>query len=260
MAFEKIRYTLADDVATIELNDPTTLNAMSRQMGEELLAALMQAEREARAILLCGAGRGFCSGANLADGAMVHLDPHRDMGSVLDGLFHPIVYQIRKAEVPVVVAVRGPVAGIGCSYALAGDIIIASETAYFLQAFRNIGLAPDGGATYLLSRAVGRVRAMEMLLLGEKVPADKALEWGMITRVVPDDALDAAGLEMARELAKGPRALGIVKRVAWAALDASFEAALSSERIAQREAGRSEDFIEGVTAFLQKRPAAFKGK
>jgi 2-(1,2-epoxy-1,2-dihydrophenyl)acetyl-CoA isomerase len=260
MSYEKILYEVTDAVAVITLNDPATLNAMSQKMGAELLDALKRGEREARAILLCGAGRGFCSGANLADNNMDPSDPHRDLGTALDTLFHPIVYQICRMEIPVVSAVRGPAAGIGCSFALAGDIIIASDTAYFLQAFRNIGLSPDGGASYLLSRAVGRVRAMEMMLLGTKIPADKALDWGMITRLVADDALDAAAMKMATELAQGPHALGIIKRVAWGALDATFETALSNERIAQRAAGRSDDFVEGVTAFLQKRPAAFKGK
>jgi 2-(1,2-epoxy-1,2-dihydrophenyl)acetyl-CoA isomerase len=129
----------------------------------------------------------------------------------------------------------------------------------FLQAFRNIGLAPDGGSSYLLTRAIGRPRAMEMMLLGEKLRAATALEWGLINRVVADDDVDTAGLALAKQLATGPKSLGIIKRVAWAALDASFETALSNERVGQREAGRTEDFIEGVAAFRGKRPAQFKG-
>jgi len=259
MTYEKILYEIVDDVAFIRMNDPATLNAMSNQMGEEVLDALWRGEKEARAILLGSVGRGFCSGANLAEGGIDLSDPHRDMGGRLDGVFNPIIYQMRAAEIPVITAVRGPAAGVGCGIALAGDLIVAGEGAVFLQAFRNIGLAPDGGSSYLLTRAIGRPRAMEMMLLGEKLRAATALEWGLINRVVADDDVDTAGLALAKQLATGPKSLGIIKRVAWAALDASFETALSNERVGQREAGRTKDFIEGVAAFRGKRPAQFKG-
>lgn len=260
MAYERILYELVDSVASIKLNDPATLNAVTSRMGEELLDALWRGEREARAILLGSVGRGFCSGANLAEGGLDLDDPHRDIGLRLDGIYNPIVYQMRASEVPVVTAVRGAAAGVGCGIALAGDMIVAGEGAAFIMAFRNVGLASDGGASYFLTRAIGRVRAMEMMLLGKKLPAASALEWGLINRVVGDEDVDDAGMELAKQLADGPRSLGIIKRLAWASLDASFETALSNERVAQREAGRTEDFIEGVVAFREKRPSTFKGR
>lgn len=260
MAYDKILYEIIGDVAFIRMNEPATLNAMSLQMGEEVLDALRRAEQESRAILLGSVGRGFCSGANLAEGGIDLNDPQRDMGGRLDGVFNPIVYQMRASEVPVVTAVRGPAAGVGCGIALAGDMIVAGEGAALIMAFRNVGLASDGGASYFLTRAIGRVRAMEMMLLGKKLPAATALEWGLINRVVPDDQVDDAALELAQQLAQGPRSLGIIKKLAWATLDASFETSLSNERVAQRDSGRTDDFIEGVAAFREKRPAAFKGK
>lgn len=260
MVYEKILYEITDDVAVIKLNDPATLNAVTVQMGEELLDALRRGEREARAIMLGSVGRGFCSGANLAEGGIDLEDPSRDMGGRLDGIFHPIVYQIRASQAPVVTAVRGAAAGVGCGMALAGDMIVAGTSGAFIMAFRNVGLASDGGASYFLTRAIGRVRTMEMMLLGKKLPAATALDWGLINRVVPDEEVDATAFALAKQLAQGPRSLGIIKRVAWSVLDASFETALSNERVAQREAGRTEDFSEGVAAFRDKRAAVFKGK
>jgi 2-(1,2-epoxy-1,2-dihydrophenyl)acetyl-CoA isomerase len=260
MGYESLEYSVTDNVAVIRLNQPDTLNAMSQQLAEELLAALRQGEREARAILICAAGRGFCSGANLTDGRMDINDPARDIGGRLDGVFNPIIYQISRSEAPVVTAVRGPAAGVGCALAVSADIIVAGESAYFFQAFAKIGLVPDGGSTYLLTRAIGRARASEMMLLGTKVPAAKALDWGLINRVVPDEEIDSAAMEIARELAQGPKGLSYIKRIAWATMDASLETSLSNERMAQREAGRTEDFAEGVSAFREKRKAAFKGR
>ncbi|MET0375174.1 MAG: enoyl-CoA hydratase-related protein, partial [Rhizorhabdus sp.] len=213
MAYEKILYEMLGDVAFIRMNEPATLNAVSVQMGEEVLDALWRGEREARAILLGSVGRGFCSGANLAEGGFDLGDPHRDIGGRIDGVFNPIVYQMRASQVPVVTAVRGAAAGVGCGIALAGDMIVAGDAAAFIMAFRNVGLASDGGASYFLTRAIGRVRAMEMMLLGKKLPAATALEWGLINRVVPEEDVDAAGLALAQQLAEGPRSLGIIKKV-----------------------------------------------
>jgi 2-(1,2-epoxy-1,2-dihydrophenyl)acetyl-CoA isomerase len=259
VSYEFLRYECADGVARIVLDDPSSLNALTIAMGHELLSALGRAERDARAVLLTGAGRAFCSGAKL-NGPDIGLDdPMRDIGAGLDSPYNPIILAMRRSEIPVVTAVRGPAAGIGCALALAADLVIASETAYFLQAFSNIGLVPDGGSSYLLSRAAGRVRAMEMMLLGERVAASRALEWGLVNRVVPDAALDEEAQELASRLGKGPRSLGMIKRIAWDALDSSFETVLYEERSAQRAAGRSVDGREGIAAFLEKRDPRFTG-
>jgi 2-(1,2-epoxy-1,2-dihydrophenyl)acetyl-CoA isomerase len=260
MTFEKIDYSLDMGVAFVRLNEPGTLNAMTVQMGEELRAAVDLAGKEARALVIGSVGRAFSSGANLADGGFDLDDPQRDAGSTLDSTFNPLMLELRAAPIPVVTAIRGAAAGVGCAIALMGDVIVAGEGAYFLQAFRRVGLVPDGGSTYLLAKAIGRVRAMEMMLLGDRLPAAKALDWGLITRLMPDEAVDTTAMDIARELASGPtRALAIIRQSAWAALETDFERQLERERADQREAGRTEDFIEGVAAFLEKRPARFRG-
>lgn len=260
MTYEKVRYSLDDGVAHVSLNDPATRNAISRKLAEELIDALRRAGREARAVLLTGEGKGFSSGANLAETEVDLDDPMRDAGVALDEYLHPMVKEVQALDIPVVTAVQGAAAGIGSSLAMAVDIIVCGQSAYFLQAFRHVGLVGDGGATWLLTRAVGRVRAMEMLLLGERLPADKAMEWGLVTRVVPDDDLRTTALALARELAAGPRSLALIKRTAWAANDMSLEAAMAMERAAQRDASRTDDFAEGVRAFLEKRPPDFRGR
>ncbi len=260
MAYERILYSVEDGVARISLNDPKTMNAATEDMGHELVDAFDRAARESRAVLVTGEGKGFCSGANLADAVSMIEDPARDVGGQLDRAFNPVLVAIKRMKQPVVTAVRGPAAGFGAGLAAAGDVVLLSDNAYFFLAFRHVGLVPDGGASYLLSKAVGRVRAMELMLLGEKLPAEKALEWGLATRVVPDAELDATATAMARELANGPRSLGMIKRMAWDALDASFETALDNERRYQRDAGRTDDFVEGVKSFGEKRKPQFKGK
>jgi 2-(1,2-epoxy-1,2-dihydrophenyl)acetyl-CoA isomerase len=260
MSYEKIDYALTNDVAFVRLNDPATLNAVDPQLGQELLDAVRRSEREARALLIGSVGRAFCSGAKLSEGTFDLDDPLRDAGAELDGIFNPVLYHIRNSEIPVVSAIRGAAAGVGCGIALSADIIVAGEGAFFFQAFRHVGLVPDGGSTYLLSRAIGRVRAMEMMMLGAKLPAAKALDWGLVTRVVADDDVDTVGRQIAGELARGPKSLSMIRKMAWAALDDHFETTLSNERIGQRAAGRTDDFKEGVTSFQEKRPAQFKGR
>lgn len=259
-SYEKVLYSLHDGVARVSMNDPATRNAGSAQMGEELLDAVNRAAFEARAMMLTGEGKAFNSGANLADAEGIMDDPMRDVGHLLDRWFNPVIVAMKNMEQPVVTAVRGAAAGVGCGLAMAGDLIVCGEGGFFLQAFRHVGLVPDGGSSWLLTRAVGRVRAMEMMLLGERLYGPQALEWGLVNRVVPDDEVEATAMALAGELAKGPRSLGIIKRIAWAAADASLETALTNERLGQREACRTEDFIEGVTAFAAKRPAEFKGR
>lgn len=258
---ELVQYALDGDVAIVRMNQPETLNALSPEMSNALLEALRRGGEEARAVLLSGRGRAFSSGANLASGGVDVADPERDLGAALDTVFNPIILHLRDMPVPIVTAVRGAAAGVGCSIALMGDIIVASREAYFLQAFANIGLIPDGGSPYILAKAIGRVRAMEMMLLGERYPAERAFADGLITRLVDDDALDETALDIARRLAAGPtKALSMIRRSAWAALDSSLEDQLARERALQRDAGRTEDMIEGVMAFFEKRPAKFSGK
>jgi len=167
---------------------------------------------------------------------------------------------MRAMDQPIVTAARGVIAGVGCGIALAGDIIVCAENAYIFPAFRHVGLVPDGGATWLLSKAVGRVRAMQLMLLGEKLPASLALEWGLVTQVVADGLLDATAREIARGLASGPQSLGMIKRLAWDGLESTLNAALGAERASQCLASRSDDFVEGVSAFLERRRPAFKGR
>ena len=256
----KVLFAIKDDVATIRLNDPEKLNAISLEMIEALREGAIKAQSSARALVLCGAGKAFCSGANLASELSPELGSDFDAGAGLEQAANPLMMVLRDLRIPWISAVRGPAAGIGAALALAADLIIAGRSAYFLEAFCRIGLIPDGGSTYLLTRAAGRVRAMEMMLLGEKIPAPQALDWGLINRVVPDEDVEDVAFKMARELASGPtRALGLIRRAAWRATDGDFETALQTERTLQAEAGRSPDFREGVQAFLEKRPAKFTG-
>lgn len=263
--YKKISYERDGDTAIIAFDDDKTLNACGVDTAIELLHAFEVAAAEARCTILTGKGRGFCSGANLGGmGAGPEISfpgSMPDAGKALDAFYNPLVTAIRNHPHPVITAVNGAAAGVGCAIGLIGDLVIAGKSAYFLQAFRRIGLVPDGGSTWLLARTIGRVRAMEMALLGEKLPAETALEWGLVNRVVEDAKLMETALEFARKLATGPTvALSLARQQIWAACDDDFGAALHGERIAQRTAGRSEDFREGVTAFLQKRPAEFKGK
>lgn len=255
-----VRYTLEDNVARIALNDPARLNAMSEAMGAALLDALHRASTEARAVILTGEGRAFSSGANLDDALAMLDDPERDGGRQLERVFNPSVRMIRNMGQPVITALRGATAGVGCGLALAGDIILCSENAYFFHAFSKVGLVPDGGSTWLLSKAVGRVRAMRLMLLGEKLPAEQALEWGLVTRVVPDDELDATAMEIARNLASGPKSLSMTKQLAWDGLESVLETALYNERLSQGAATRTDDFGEGVRAFVERREPRFTGR
>jgi len=208
-------------------------------------------------LLLTGEGRGFSSGADLAGGGGLPTDA----GMALEKHFNPLVEAIFALDIPVVAAVNGPAAGAGCSLALAADIVIASRSAYFLQAFVNIGLIPDAGATWLLPRLAGRARAMEMMMLGERIPAERAAEWGMISRVVADEALASESAALAARLAQGPTvALGLIRKLARDSANVPLTQALEAERLAQREAGNSEDFKSAVLAFLQKQPPSFKGR
>ena len=259
MTFQHIRLEQSPAaVATIALNRPDSLNALNAAMLDELRAAVESlAGSGARCLLLAGEGRGFSSGADLASGGGLP----DDVGAALEAHFNPLIEAVSALPIPVVAAVNGPCAGAGCSLALAADIVIAGRSAYFLQAFINIGLIPDAGATWLLPRLAGRARAMEMMMLGERIPAEQAAAWGLIARVVDDEALASEAVSIATRLAQGPTiAYGLLRQLARNAEQSSLTEALAAERIAQRDAGRTDDFKSAVIAFLQKRPPTFDGK
>lgn len=267
MTYRKIKLDAADAIATVTLADPATLNAAALDMVEELIHAFesLAQDSSVRAVILTGEGRGFCSGANLSDprtlsGVLGRGGEAPDLGLALESHYRPFIERLRASPVPVIAAVNGPCAGIGMAFALACDLIVAGEGARFILAFRRIGLVPDGGLTWLLPRLVGKARALEMMLLGEDVSARTALDWGMINRVVPDVELMEVAQALAVKLATGPKSLGLMRALVWEALDQPLHAQLESERGAQSEAGRTQDFREGVTAFQQKRPAAFSGR
>ncbi|MGB3866344.1 MAG: enoyl-CoA hydratase/isomerase, partial [Xanthobacteraceae bacterium] len=188
-------------------------------------------------------------------------DNRRGAGATLETAFHPLLRRLRYLHCPIVTVVNGPAAGAGMSFALMGDMILCARSAYFLQAFRRIGLVPDCGSTWLLPRLVGKARAVELSLMGEKLPAEKALEWGLVNRVYDDAALKGETMKLAHELAAGPTmALTMIRRLYWDSPENSYEQQLDLECQLQRVAGATEDFREGVTAFLEKRPADFKGR
>jgi len=263
MSYEKIQVEVSSDVGIIRLNDPATLNAVSVPMIAEIDRAFTELSDSVRAIVLTGVGRAFCSGANLTGGLGSLQAPGEelDLGLILETHINPLMNKLRELRVPWISAVRGAAAGVGCSLALAGDLVVAGESAYFLQAFSRIGLVPDGGSSHLLTRALGRVRAMEMMLLGDRIPARQAMEWGLVNRVVPDDQLEAATRELAVRLAVGPtQTLGLIRKLAWTATDASWRRTLRTEREMQRTVSRTRDVAEGIEAFLQKRPPGFTGR
>jgi 2-(1,2-epoxy-1,2-dihydrophenyl)acetyl-CoA isomerase len=259
MAYEHVRLEIGPAaVATLTIARADKLNALSGQTVDELRAAVEETGRSgARCLLLAGEGRGFSSGADLASGGGLP----EDAGAALENHFNPLIEALFALPIPVVAAVQGPCAGAGCSLALAADIVIAARSAYFLQAFVNIGLIPDAGATWLLPRLAGRARALEMMMLGERISAEQARDWGMVSRVVEDEHLASESVALATQLAQGPtRALALIRKLARAAQDVPLTEALAAERAAQREAGATEDFRGAVVAFLQKRQPRFEGR
>lgn len=248
-----------DDVLVLTLNRPDRLNAASLDMADELGDALDRLDG-ARAVLITGAGRAFCSGADLQARGQSTVTGGQASHRALTKHYNPLMMKLAELDVPTVTAVNGPAAGVGCSIALAADFVIASESAYFLQAFVNIGLVPDGGASWMLTRLIGKARATEMMMLGEKIGAAKALDWGMIHKAVPDDQLMAEASALATRLAGGPTvALGVMRRNIAAAMDGTYADALGREAAGQRIAGSTGDAMEGGLAFLQKRKAQFRG-
>lgn len=263
MIFQQIKLSKIDSVGVITLNAPKTLNALTRVMLREFSEALdicCAPDGGVRCLMLTGEGRGFSSGANLADPDAKKIQPP-DPGRTLEEIYTPLFLRLRDLEIPLVVAINGVTAGITMSMALMGDIILAARSAYFLQPFANIALIPDGGATWLLPRFLGKARAFELSLLGERLPAEKALEWGLINSVHDDDKLFDAALAMAQRLAAGPtRTYALTRKAFWQGFDNSFVEQLQLERQLQRTAGLSEDAADAARAFLQKRPPKFIGR
>ena len=262
MAYEKILLTRDAGLATLTFNAPDRLNAVSRKMIAEIKTCWeeLAADDSVRAVLITGAGRGFCAGADLADPDR-EASAAADSGAALDKYFNPVIRLMRTIPKPIVAAVNGVAAGVGMSFALASDIAIAGKSASFLQAFARIGLLPDGGSTWFLPRLVGDQRARALAMLAPQIPAEKAKEWGLIWDVVDDAALMATAIETARKLASGPTlALARIKGALAQAGGNDLSTQLDVERDYQRELGRSDDFREGVAAFLAKRKPDFKGK
>ena len=265
--YETVTVTSDGAATTIALNRPDALNAWTRQLGADLLAALRDAAQDdaVRAVRLTGTGRAFSSGADLRDITAME-DERREDGTpdierLLHERYHPIITLVREMEKPVLASVNGPAAGIGASLALASDLVIAAESSYFLLAFINIGLVPDGGSSLLVPSRVGFARAAEMAMLGERIAAPKALEWGLINRVAPDDGFAAESDALLERLAKGPtRAYAGAKRQLNAWVFGRMRDQLAVEAAVQQELAGSGDFAEGVAAFLDRRTAVFEGR
>lgn len=265
MRHGRILLETTGDVAVLTLNDPAVLNAFGQRLREDLQDAIDTVESgPARCLLITGAGRAFCSGANLNDPDRPPRDraaeARGEVKSDLEAWYNPMFLRLRALEIPVVTAINGVAAGAGMSLALSGDIRIAARSASFIQAFARIGLVPDCGSSYLLPRLIGLARAMELSLLAQPLPAQQALDWGLINQVHDDQDLMPRALDLAAALARGPRSLGLIRRLYWQGLDNSYEAQLSLEARLQTEAGLTRDFAEGVAAFREKRPARFTGE
>lgn len=253
------------NVAVMTLNDPSVLNAFGHKLRQDMSEAMDRVESGgARCLVITGAGRAFCSGANLNDPDRPPRDRHAEArGEVktdLEAWYNPMFMRLRALPIPVVTAINGMAAGAGMSLALSGDLRVAARSASFLQAFARIGLVPDCGSSWLLPRLIGMARAMELSLLAERLPAEKALEWGLINRVEDDTQLMAKTMELATALANGPKSIGMIRQMYWQAMENTYSAQLELESKLQTRAGLTRDFEEGVAAFREKRPARFTGQ
>lgn len=258
-----ILVTMDEGLCSITLNRPDRLNAFTAAMLNRFNATLEDAaaDERVRAVLITGAGRGFCAGQDLNDRSVTPGDAAPDLGESLENRYNPAIRLIRSTAKPVVVAVNGVAAGAGANLALSGDIIVAARSAKFIQSFAKIGLVPDSGGTYFLPRKVGTARAMGLSLLGDALSADDAARWGLIWKAVDDDQLHSEAGAIARQLTTGPTAgFAKTKEAINASLGNTLDAQLDLERDLQRTAGRSDDYREGVAAFLEKRSPHFEGR
>ena len=261
--YETILFSVADGIARLTLNRPDRLNSFTVQMHEEVADALSQAERDdaVRALLITGAGRGFCAGQDLADRAVAPGGDGVDLGESLESRYNPLIKRLINLPKPVVCAVNGVAAGAGANIAFAADIVLAAKSARFIQSFSNIGLVPDSGGTWILPRLAGHARALGLALTGEPLGAEKAEEWGMIWKAVEDAQLENEADKLVYRLASGPtRGLAAIKLAMRKGWHSSLDEQLDLERDLQRELGRSQDYKEGVAAFGEKRAPRFSGR
>ena len=258
MEYQTLTYTLHDGVATITLNRPEKMNALSTQMRAEIAYAVSEAGKLARVVVITGAGKAFCSGQDLGDRVSA---ANLDLERTLRDEYQPMLHAIVECPVPTIAAVNGPAAGAGANLALAADVVIAAESAYFLQAFARIGLIPDAGGTYVLPRTMGTAKAMGAALFADKITARQADDWGMIWEAVPDADFVAHWQARAAHLAQGPTAAyAAIKKVIRGSWDNSMDEQLTLEAKQQGHCGKSRDFKEGVLAFTEKRSAQFEGR
>lgn len=258
MDYQTINYDLSDNIATITLNRPEVMNALSPLMRAEITDAVRTGGQEARCVVLTGAGRAFCSGQDLGDRASA---ANIDLERTLRDEYQPMLTAITECPVPTISAVNGAAAGAGANLALGADVVIASESAFFMQAFAKIGLIPDAGGTYFMPRQIGMAKAMGAALFADKISATQAERWGMIWEAVPDDAFAQTWKARARHLASGPTAAyREAKNAIRASFENSLEDQLSLEAKLQGKCGKTRDFKEGVLAFLDKRTADFEGR
>jgi len=263
MQFEHILFSVEHGVALLSLNRPKQLNSFNEAMHLEVQQALghVRDTPDIRALLLTGEGRGFCAGQDLADRATSPESGPPDLGDSIERFYNPLICALRDLPIPVICAVNGVAAGAGANIPLACDLVLAARSARFIQAFCKIGLIPDSGGTFFLPRLIGMARAKALTLLGEPLSADDALQWGLIYRVVDDEALRDETLKLARHLATQPTyGLALIKQSLNTSFDHDFNTQIELERDLQRQAGRSEDYREGVSAFMQKRTPVFKGR